>query len=210
MRQRRPAGRSRRLHRRVQEAFDASTRSAQVSAKATISSNLRSISDLCMPTQSVAPFTRADILAAGAHLRRPQVLCAHAKRRAVHAKRMFSWVLSQWDGLRTFAKPSRRDQPCPEQRRRVGVALRAGAPRSLVLSADLRSEAEESVDLPAPLRPMPVLSHRDAARSRVEGIPTTSPCFTLRHSSGQASKETSLSAQRRELSGVRGRGSGGQ
>jgi hypothetical protein len=38
-------------------------------------------------------------------------------------------------------------------------------------------------------------------------VPTASPCLTLRPGSGQASKETSLSAQR-SVSGVRGRGSG--
>jgi hypothetical protein len=56
---------------------------------------------------------------------------------------------------------------------------------------------EARVLLPAPLRPMPVLSLVLSEVERAaEGMPTTSPWLTLRLRSGQASKETAFRALR--------------
>jgi hypothetical protein len=70
--------------------------------------------------------------------------------------------------------------------------------RDSILSSVLSPALRAGASVPAPLRPMLVLSRVEGtlAPDASAGVPTTSPRLILRRNSGQASKETSLSAQR--------------
>ena len=130
----------------------------------------------------------------GAHLHRPQVLCAHAERRAVHAKRMFSRPVSSgslWKPVPASVQQAGDPAVDPSAPLRTGLGAAAGR------LGDAREDLE-----PCPERRSAIGSRRkrrfpravaaDACPERrsteVEGMPTTSPCLT--------SKDTSLSAQR--------------
>ena len=185
-----PLDAARRLHRRVQEALD-----------------LGEGDDLIELSFDLVP------------------VHAHAKRRAVHAKRMLARPVSSG----ALCEPVPRAASCKLATRSWILRLRSElAPNKVqgqvsarpLVGSVMRERILSSVLLPAPLRPMPVLSHRDASRSRVAGtpalhhtcpggqcqgtqcgasVPTTAPRRT--------SKETSLRAQRSVSSGARVRGS---